>query len=194
MVRRKGSIEVHDAMPMNLFRQIRAIMHHSPYLTERNPVDGVEYPLINRNLEPALEHWMVGKLSLLHDEPIYAHMIFGRLSTEGVQPPHWAHTDDSMAAWTALYSINGGGETWLLTHKRTGVHAPTTQQTKNIVHADTNNEDAWEANYKIKWEPNMLATYPSHWVHAAVPREGFGQSAADGRLMVVCFYYLSRDL
>ena len=150
------------------------------YAGEVNPVDNVLYPYINTDI-PARD-----EVEYLTD----GGFMFLRLSPEGVEAPHQAHNDSSMADNTLLiYLCEGPGGTSLVRHKETGLYKqPETEEELAIWQRDYNIYDAWEVTHMFDLIPNRAVSFPSTLMHRAEPVNGFGKTAEDGRLVLTCFY------
>ena len=149
-----------------------------------NPADGVKYPGICQTIPQELRDEIEENL-LSFTTFKRINYIFARLTVQGANPPHWAHNDLSMGAGTLILYLNREehcqGGTVLLNHVDSKASLETLQQ-------DTNDLTKWVATDGFDMKPNRAAIFPSSCMHAALPREGFGNSSLDGRLILGAFF------
>lgn len=147
-------------------------------------VDGVTYPNICSDLPPALHQEIVAKLRAVAGLS-QLNWLFARMSPAGVQPPHWAHNDASMGAWSMMLYVNRAehcdGGTALLEHAEG-------EPTPEIWKRDTNSTGKWFDVLKCPMVPNRAFIFPAGQWHGALPRHGFGTTQADSRVVITAFF------
>lgn len=139
-----------------------------PFVDEKNPVDGVTYPMICRNIPESVSSEI--------DSIIAGDCVeFMRASPEGVYCPHPVHHDGSMGRFSLmLYTSNIGG-TAILRHKETGImSAPSDSDLVSRIANDAANIKAWEVMEIAEAKPNRVAIFDARVMHAAMPFGGFG--------------------
>lgn len=164
------------------FDDLRELADVLDYEDVRSPVDGVVYPGIARiedlGVRELLESAMGRKVRIHHQ--------FLRLSLAGSEAPHWAHHDASMGEYslmlymTRLDACKGG--TALLEH------IEYEQVPQEIWSRDTNRRAQWRILSECPMAPNRAFIFRSGLWHAAMPFEGFGTDAVDGRLVLTAFF------
>jgi hypothetical protein len=165
------------------FDEIRSFADHANYEDVTNPVDGVVYPGICRDVP---EFDILNRLRRLRFlGPIENPTMFMRLSTEGTTPPHWAHSDESMGRYSLMLYLNRAehakGGTALLRH-RDG------EPDIEVWARDTNLPEQWEILSVCEMRPNRAFIFRSELWHAALPIGGFGKDATNGRLVLTVFF------
>ena len=160
-----------------------------PFKGEYGP-DGVLYPDVSK-LPDDIEaefHKAIEIASGFHIRPV---VTFARLSVSGVEPPHWAHNDAAIASYTALLYLdtNKHGGTALVTHKETQINSgPLSEKMVEIWRRDTNDLSKWDVDFVCPMVYNRLLLLDSELFHASLPVGGFGESAKNGRIVMICFF------
>jgi len=155
-----------------------------------NPVDGVAYPFINKDIPESIVSEAQEKLSEIFGD-VKINAIFLRMSPAGVGVPHMAHTDISMGRYSLMLYLNDkdGAGTGLLTHKETGIaFTPESQYFADIVIADQNNCDAWHITEMAHMKENRAAIFDANRFHCALPVGGFGDSQSESRIVLTVFF------
>jgi hypothetical protein len=125
-----------------------------------------------------------------------------RLNLAGELPHSWVHSDDICAEYASVLYLNlpeqcaGGTAFW--THaggmsrllsaaelracdiEESSYHAWMTTEWKNL--------SRWQQSGFVPMQFGRFITYRTSYFHSRYPFEGFGKTAADGRLIWVCFY------
>ena len=158
-----------------------------------NPVDNVSYPGISVDIPEGTKAEIVYKLQRAIKKPITKATVFMRLSIEGHQAPHQAHNDETMGQYALMLYLNraeqASGGTSFLKHKRLGfTDSVTTPEQFEAWQEDTNVYDAWQIVGGVDMVPNRAAIFNANTLHRAEPVAGFGDSANNGRLVLVCFF------
>jgi hypothetical protein len=139
-----------------------------------NSVDKVTYPAIN----PDLPDWVK---SLFHEviafgakraiDPV---VTFARAMHSGMVAPNKIHCDAKSQAGTGFWE-----------HKK---HGPIFTRDTPIDEIDCNNEAEWRVYQFVPALFNRcLIHWGNHW-HRADPVKGYGDSPANGRLVLTCFF------
>ena len=149
-----------------------------------NPVDGVMYPGINAELPEELVQQISAQLRYSCGMT-KLNTIFARLSLHGVEPPHWAHNDASMGKYTMILYMTQSdycrGGTALVSYLEDELSLEQWEK-------DTHKRELWNIDYVCEMVPNRAFVFPSHLMHAAMPKSGFGTSPIDGRLIIGAFF------
>ena len=160
-----------------------------------NPVDGVEYPGICTEIPVVLYNEVVNKLSNFFGKPMRDVNMFMRLSLAGDKPPHAAHNDATMGALTFMLYLtrdeHAAGGTSFVKHATEGMeHGVVTPAQQKIWKRDTNKRECWRQTDTVKMRQNKALVFNSNLMHWAESPYAFGDSAANGRLMLICFFNL----
>lgn len=177
----------------NFIDDFDAMRNHCDALSfsgEVNPFDGVEYPGISFDIPEDVKREVEQKVSeQLHRDLDFIH--FMRLTMDGVDIPHGAHDDAIMADVVVLLYLNRGedcaGGTELVRHIDTGMDASPTHEEVDIWRRDTNRADSWEVTDMAEMRPNRAVFIQANRMHRASTPSGFGDCAANGRLVYSCF-------
>jgi len=170
------------------FGSLLSAAKNGSFVDEVNPIDGVTYPLINRDLSVEVASEIVMKLSDLMRKPIANPFMFMRRSPKGVDCPHQAHSDASMGTHSLMLYINGEGGTSLLRHKESGIaYNPESHEFVNVITRDQNIADAWEITDMVNLVPNRAFIFRSDMIHRAEPIGGFGEGN-EARTILTCFF------
>lgn len=180
---------IDGVFPAAEFNMLQEYAHVLKYEDHQAPFDGVVY----KNIAPAppsvIEHLTHVLTWLMGYRVVPLHTCF-RLSVEGSEPPQWAHSDGEVAKFGFFLFINPGrGGTALLEHKASGMRThPQSEYELELWKRDHNDESAWDIISFVEGEPNRGILIRSDLMHAALPRHGYGESAIDGRLILLCFF------
>lgn len=174
------------------FAAVRKAADKITFKDETNPVDGVVYPHIFRDIPPGLAREIETKLMLLVSRPIVIKTMFVRLSPLGVNPPHFAHTDAVMGDYSAMLYLNRQehcqGGTAVLRHESGMDLHPSNAAEVATWTRDTNDESKWMITDYCPMAPNRIFLFRSDLFHAALSRQGFGSNARDGRMVLTVFF------
>ena len=173
------------------YAELRKYADTAIFKTEKNPADGVEYPLICKEIPSAVRQEIVAKLSKIANAMVNVSAMFMRLSPEGVHVPHIAHTDNSMGRYSLMLYLcdNDNAGTSFLRHRETGItYAPESQACVDIVTKDQNNLDAWACTGTVAMKQNRAFIFDAANFHCAEPVGGFGQTQKDARLVLTAFF------
>jgi hypothetical protein len=171
------------------FKKLSLISKLDCFKDEVNPVDGVNYPLICKDIPKEIESEIIQGLGICMDRPVRNPMIFMRKSPKGIDCPHQVHSDCSMGKYSLmLYMNDGAGGTSFVKHKRSGItYSPEDSEFLDIIHKDQNNADAWEIIDYCPMRPNRAFIFDSRRLHRAEPIGGFGRGK-DSRIVLTCFF------
>lgn len=185
-------------LPEHLFQQLRDYAHDLEFSGVVSPHDGVEYPDISVEIPTWISAWVKSGIAKMMDVSVPSVEIdtqFWRLTTKATDPaPHGAHNDAIHGKYSAFYYINDKPEgvmagTSLVSHRNTGLKSqPKSVGEWTVWERESNNYDAWKIDDMIFWEPNRLAIYEADRMHRAEPPDGWGESAKDGRLVLITFF------
>lgn len=129
-------------------------------------------------------------------------MQFCRRHTKRDRTTDWIHADGGIGNIAAIWYLNSDeqnkGGTAFFRLKRFGWdHVPTVDQitemgmtveeASQIFREAANDESQWERTMIVPAKWNRLALYPTRRFHARWPREGFGETDDDARLIYVAF-------
>lgn len=163
------------------------------YSGEVNPADNILYPGINTKIPIGISADVVAKLQRVIDGRIAKITLFLRMTTEGVDIPHQAHTDVIMGKYGMILYLNRQehckGGTAFVSHIETGLsHNPCNEEEQAIWDFDVNNYDKWQIDEMIDMKSNRAFIFDTDQMHRAEPPSGFGHTPVDGRLVMVCFF------
>lgn len=175
------SLIIDDFLPD--FAGWRAWADDCVYTDEINPVDGVTYPGICRDVPTwGTQQRLQGVLGTA----VTINTCFSRLSLHRSHVPHWAHNDASMGQYSLMIYLNRPehcrGGTGLVRHIET--------DSVEIAIADSNSPEMWDIYSTCEMKTNRAFIFRSDLMHAALPVGGFGHSPADGRLVMTAFFDL----
>ena len=166
------------------FHRWRAWLDAARYDDFVSEVDGVTYPGICAPLPGELQEELRFKLQAVAGLQ-RMNWLFARLSVLGAHPPHWAHHDASMGAWSMMLYMNRAehcdGGTALLRHKQDEI-------TQEQWARDTNRPERWHLESVCPMAPNRAFIFRADQWHAAMPLGGFGGDVRDGRLVITAFF------
>jgi hypothetical protein len=164
------------------------------------PVDymGETYSGIGLGYDPGLEpdiERMVGF-------KINPKLKFFRLSVQGDKPSTYIHADTICAEYATVYYLSptGMGGTAFWTHKELGWdRLPTASELKEIVaekglgylarlEEDGMHQDRWALNSVVGMKYNRFICYPTKMFHSRYPKDCWGRTKEDGRLIWVCMF------
>lgn len=181
---------VDEFFPPNEFELLRAYAYQLNYGDVVAPFDGVIYPNIGLPVPPAAEEHLAHVLSWLMGYKVVPKFCAFRLSPEGSKPPQWAHSDAEVSRYSMfMYLNNGPGGTVLLEHIPSGMRThPRDDKQLEIWKQDFDNESKWRIRAAVDCVANRAVVMRSELLHAALPREGFGGTVQNGRLILLCFF------
>jgi len=159
-----------------------------------SPADGVLYPGISLDIPEAIQTEIAYKLAVKERAPVRVHLMFLRLSLEGVDAPHQAHTDTIMGKRSMMLYLNHPedcyGGTALVCHESGMNTDPQNEEELALWTADTNNPSKWHIQSLCRMETNKAFLFDANRMHRAEPVGGFGTDATNGRLVLTAFYSL----
>ena len=146
--------------------------------------EGVEYPGICP-ASLAIESAVKSRIEDIAGHKMVANKTFFRLTTEGDRIPHGVHSDESCGDITCVLYLNQEGEcgTEFLSHQPTGA----TMNVGAPVHDDLENPSAWSVVDRAEGCLGRASIFDSRQFHAQYPKEGYGDSPSNGRLVLVSF-------
>lgn len=184
-------IELPEFLPRTMYQDLVEFAKTAEYCEEVNEVDNVAYPTICKALPERLVKVIGLKLSHIMGRPIKDITMFLRLSLEGTDAPHQAHTDHSMGRYSFMLYLTDAehceGGTSFVTHKQLQVASAFDEKALEAFE-DTNELIAWEVSEICNMEPNKGCLFESDRFHRAEPVGGFGSGLRDGRLVFTCFF------
>jgi hypothetical protein len=155
-----------------------------------NPYDGVVYPHICTDMPDPVKSEINKKLTAMFGS-VKINAIFLRMSPEGVNAPHMAHTDNSMGTKSLmlyLFDREDAG-TAMLRHLETGAaYAPTNNSYLQPLIEDMNNKDAWVITERTYAKENLAVIFDADRFHCALPVGGFGESQKNARIVLTVFF------
>lgn len=178
------------------YAALEAHAHTLNYSGVINPVDSVLYPGISVDVPEQFKKEIERKIQQyfnVSDDLFWASIpLVFRLTLEGTNAPHQAHTDAIMGQYNFILYFNDGDEntgTSILRHKDTGIEiAPGDPELLQRLHEETNEYDNWEIVELCQAKKNRAAIIPSKLYHRAEPVGGFGTTPESGRLVLLCFF------
>lgn len=174
-----------DFLP--IYDDLKAFTLSCDFKDEVNPVDGVVYPYICRDIPYHDE--IINQINISVGRDIVAPTLFLRMSPEGVDCPHIVHSDKSMGDYSFMLYFHEEGGTALLRHRDSGItYNPEGSEFVDLVQRDQNSPEKWVIYQEAKAKPNRGAIFDAGLLHAAQPIGGFGASQADSRIVLTCFF------
>lgn len=161
--------------------------------------DGHKYAGICRNIPDGTLD-LVRRIPGLRDAK--CEMEFIRRNSTNDPVTGWIHADGGIADTAIVWYLSPDefqtGGTALYRHKKTGweimptiaemEHAGMTiKEVAAMLQKDSHTEDAWERLFVVPAKFNRIVSYPAKCFHARYPKEGFGTTAQDSRLIYVAF-------
>lgn len=180
------------------FSTLRTYLDGLLYLGERNPVDGVVYPGVDRRVPSvrvceSLERMRV----LVGPVDVPSPPMFLRLSPVGQATPHQAHDDSSMGEWTLVVYLNRQehcqGGTSIVEHVEGWGETPLSDEQCETWRKDTCDPSKWVVKRMIPMVSNTGVVFPSKYFHRSEPIGGFGSTPHDARLVLVGFFNNKED-
>lgn len=163
---------IDNALPDRVYNDLISQIACGPFKDEKNPADGVVYPLICRRIPKSVSCAVSGFIGGEFVE-------FLRSSPLGVACPHPVHHDAVMGRLSVMLYTSSTGGTALMRHKATGVmSAPDDSSMVPRISEDTANTEAWEVMEIAEAKPNRMAIFDSRLMHAALPFGGFGSGVS----------------
>lgn len=162
------------------------------YEDVENPADNVAYPGISLAIPTAIEAEVIKRAEYFMGS-ITPNFMFLRLTTEGMDCPHQAHTDASMGDYSLMLYMNRIedciGGTSLVAHKECGLfEQPINEKQLKIWEEDHSKKDKWQITNICSMRPNRAFIFDAKLMHRAEPVGGFGDSSLDGRLVLTMFF------
>lgn len=182
---------VDEFLDKETFEKVQHFAVTADYERVKNPVDTINYP----DVIVMQDDIGIGeRLSRVMGSMVAIKLLVLRRSMRGTPCPEQAHSDISIAdsTFSAILYLNKEehcqGGTSLLRHIKSGSqngHQEGWQQ-------DKNKAVAWERMLHARMEPNRLFISPSELIHRSEPIGGFGDTAEDARIVLVCLFDLVR--
>lgn len=141
-------------------------------------------------------------LNAFHDTEIQVVQPFLRMATERLDADWRIHCDrhvgtEILPTNALVYYITenntfkNGTAFWK--HKEIGHFMPeqfTDKQKDDVLRFDSNNINQWELQDVVQGVENTMFTYPCEYFHSKYPRQAWGTSPKDCRLVFIMFYKL----
>ncbi len=171
-----------------------SIIDHSKtaaYQDETNPVDGVVYPHICKEIPDRIKNDIIFNLThkVLARAPKDP-FIFMRKSPKGAPVTHKYHTDNCMGRYSMMIYLqnNPDAGTGLAVHKDLSVtRAPYNDELLKITIEDCNDDSKWQVYKRAKMAKNKAVIFDSDLFHVALPIGGFGEGT-ESRVVLTCFF------
>lgn len=182
-------IEINDFL--GDFSELEKFAKIARYRDEINPVDGVVYPHICKEIPAGVINDIIFNLThkLLSRAPKKP-FIFMRKSPAGVPVPHKFHTDNSMGEFSMMIYLqdNPRAGTALAYHKELGINqAPNDNEKLEKTIKDCNDDSKWQIYKLAKMVKNKAVIFDSRLFHVALPIGGFGEGE-ESRVVLTCFF------
>ena len=181
---------IDEFFPPREFEWLRAYAYGLEYRDVVAPYDGVTYRNIGLPVPAVACDLMAVQLTWLLGYKVIPKYAAFRWSPRGSIPPQWAHSDLEVATYGMFVFINPGPfATVLLEHRASGMRIhPSSLDELEIWKRDHNSVDAWREVARFEAAPNRAIILRSELMHAALPREGYGETIEDGRLILLSFF------
>lgn len=162
-----------------------------------NPVDGVVYPGINKDLPGYITSTIVSRLSEIVGAPVKPTAIFARVTTKSLKDaPHKIHSDRVMGQFSAHIYLSerwptGAGTSFWVHPSQGERHDKLTDV--DLVREDQNSPERWFPGPQVQGEFNRALLHDACLWHCAEPVGGWGTSEMDGRLVITCFFNVEEN-
>lgn len=157
-----------------------------------SPWDSVKYPGINKGLPGWMMERVVERLEEVTAERVEPTAIFARVTSAATgNAPHRIHCDQVMGQYSAHVYLSkqwpdyAGTAFW--NHKTEGQMLTDDTDVAQVM-ADSHLSDAWEKSFTCQGKFNRLLIHDSRLWHSAEPVGGWGDSPANGRVVLTCFF------
>ena len=158
--------------------------------------EGHKYHGLSQDSQPVVEE----KIEALVGFPVDIKHSYYRLSPEGNETTVWIHPDTMCSEYAGVLFLNppeqcrGGTAFW--THNPTGWDEipegePLTEQMAKVLNEDGNAQErwgVWRMDTLVGMKFNRFIAYPSRCFHSRWPRDGWGKTKEDARLVWVVFF------
>lgn len=162
-----------------------------------SPWDNIKYPDISIKVPENIQREIKYIIEDMTGAYVHVQSIFMRMSKEGVQAPHQAHTDKIMGDYTFLLYLNKDedciGGTDILEHIDGMKVHPTTKEEIALWEKDTNIPEKWVKTGFCPMKFNRAFILRSDLFHRSQPLGGFGTTAENSRLVLVMFFNLQGE-
>lgn len=153
-----------------------------------NPLDGVEYPAINKDLPAALLSELVMGVEVIVGQAIKPGLAFARATYAGLSAPNKIHSDLVMGRYAAHVYLS---EEWP-EHSGTSFYKNKILGFRHKAEMDpssirSNEPEDWERYCAAQAKLNRLLIHRGEAWHLAEPIGGWGDSPESGRLVVTMF-------
>ena len=171
------------------YPELKAHSKTCEFVDETNPIDGVVYPLICKDIpEPVINelYWFLG--AVIHRR-IKNPLTFMRMTKKGTPCPHTFHNDSSMGYYSCMFYLedNENAGTALVRHNKTK-SVRVTDDILEAVTEDQNNRDAWTIYETAEMKENRAIVFNSDLLHCALPFGGYGETQEDSRIVLTTFF------
>ncbi len=183
---------------LNDFDWLREYCDLISYDGQVNPVDNVMYPGINTAIPAGVMGEILYKLEQRINGKIALATMFFRMTHEGEDVPHQAHTDATMGTHGCVIYLNRpeheAGGTSFVRHVDEGMeYGPIDKRQEEIWCRDTNIEEKWEITQLADMKSNRAIVFDTMKMHRPEPPRGFGTTNKDSRLVLVTFFTVVND-
>ena len=149
-----------------------------------------------------LQESIVSVLSSVHNKEIKVLLSTIRKATKFLDKDWGIHADwdvgvGEVPQYGAVYYISENNEelngTALWRHKKHGYEMPNSfsrEDKLDITNKSYHDIDDWELSSVIGGKENRLVTYPAEYFHSKFPKQAWGTTPKDSRLILALFYSL----
>lgn len=149
-----------------------------------------------------LQENIVSVLSSVHNKEIKVLLSTIRKATKFLDKDWGIHADwdvgvGEVPQYGAVYYISENNEelngTALWRHKKHGYEMPNSfsrEDKLDITNKSYHDIDDWELSSVIGGKENRLVTYPAEYFHSKFPKQAWGTTQKDSRLILALFYSL----
>jgi len=149
-----------------------------------------------------LQENIVSVLSSVHNKEIKVLLSTIRKATKFLDKDWGIHADwdvgvGEVPQYGAVYYISENNEelngTALWRHKKHGYEMPNSfsrEDKLDITNKSYHDIDDWELSSVIGGKENRLVTYPAEYFHSKFPKQAWGTTPKDSRLILALFYSL----
>lgn len=151
---------------------------------------GKIYTGVGLSNQPRLED-LIGKALGF---PVEINLSLYRLGRPQDRTTNWIHADNGCGEYAGILYLNpdnqGVGGTAFWSHLKYGDRVPdyATQAIVDELTADSEDQSKWMMNGLVSMRFNRFISYPTRIFHSRYPKEGWGESIEDSRIIWTCFF------
>jgi hypothetical protein len=174
--------------------ELRKYAEKASFKEEISPADGLAYKGVCKTIPLSVELEICTKLSYVLSCPIVPYISFLRLSLENVST-RWIHADIIYSKYVLVVYLNTkfplGSGTRFFSHPEIDLTIrPLPEKMIELWDAIANKPEKWSVAGEIPMKYNRALIYDTAIFHAPLPKDGFGVTRRDGRVIYCMFFNL----